>query len=442
MSDLDTDVLIIGGGPAGACAALYLAKQGIRSRIIEKDSFPRFHVGESLLPSINPMLAELGLLEPLAKADKVPKNGAEIVMGWQETGAFLHFKQGEPWGEVDTFNIERAVFDKVLLDHAAEQDGVEVRQGVAVTGIDQLRDDFCRVRTAEGEMTARLVLDCTGQGTLLGRTLKSKKMIAEHRKVAFMGHFENVHRLTGDASGFISLVMANDAWFWMIPIDQQRTSIGMVMDKSSVSEMRRQGVSPGGELAWALPRVPCLARRLTDARFPESNGTVADFSYHCTPGAGPGYMMVGDAEAFLDPVFSSGLYLALAGARDAAQAAASILQGGDPEAARTRYLGLVADRKKFFFHYINLFYSHPFRELLLEGKGPLGVHRALVAVLSGRCEKIPLGMRWRLGLLNFFHRLQKNKARAVPASDGWSILRNERTERDVAIKTLQGMGHG
>lgn len=442
MTDQTTpEVLIIGGGPAGACAAMYLAKRGVRSRILEKDQFPRFHVGESLLPSINPMLDELGLLEPLARLPKVPKYGAEVALGWQETGAHLHFKLGKPWGEQDTFNIERAVFDKALLDHARMQDAIEVHDGVAVTGVKQLRDDGCVVQTTDGEMQARIVLDCSGQATVLGRLLKRKHVIEAHRKVAFMGHFKKVKRLTGDASGFISLVMADDGWFWVIPIDEERTSIGMVMDKSAIGQMRRSGVAPGRELAWALPRTPCLAARLESAEYPDTNGTIADFSYHCSPGAGPGHLMVGDAEAFLDPVFSSGLYLAITAARDAAHTTQAILSGSDPEASRRRYLKQVAQRKSFFFRYINLYYSHPFRELLLQGEGPLGVHRALIAVLSGRCEKIPFAMRWRLSLLNVFHRMQSHKPNAVPEQCGWSILRNEKTTRDQAIATLKAMGH-
>jgi flavin-dependent dehydrogenase len=433
MSPPDIDVLIIGGGPAGACSALYLAKRGLKVRILEKDRFPRFHVGESLLPSLNPLFDELGLTEPLSKVTRVPKNGAEVAMAWQDSGAQLNFAEGQPWGHASSFNVERAVFDKVLLDHAAAQPNVEIRQDTAVTGIEHLRDNDCRLMTTDGPMDARLVLDCSGQATVLGRLLGSKQVIPGHRKIAFMGHFKGAQRLTGESSGFISVVMADDAWFWFIPIDEERTSIGMVMDKDSINQMRRQGVKPGQELAWALPRTPCLAKRLQNATYPESNGCVSDFSYHCSPGADAGYLMVGDAEAFLDPVFSSGLYLAVAGARDATQAAAKILNGDDAPAARKAYLEQVAERRKFFFHYIKLFYSHAFREFLIEGKGPLGIHRALIAVLSGRCERLPLSMRWRLGLLNFMHRIQKRTPTILRPKEGWSIIENRKTPRDRAM---------
>jgi len=439
MTPTDTthDVLIIGGGPAGSCAALYLARRGIRSCIVEKDTFPRFHVGESLIPSVNPMLDELGLTGPLSQLPTVPKHGAEIALAWQETGTRLFFRQGRPWCETSTFNVERATFDQTLLDHAAAHDLIEVRHGVSVTGIDRLRDNDCRVQTSDGVMSARLVLDCSGQGTVLGRLLNCKHVLADHRKVAFMGHFTGVDRLPGEASGFISLVLADDAWFWCIPIDERRTSIGMVMDKSSIGAMRQQGVERGQELAWALPRTPCLAQRMTRAESPESNGVVGDFSYHCDPGAGDGYLMVGDAQAFLDPVFSTGVHLAIAGARDAAEAAHDILHGGDAATARRRYLERGTARKTFFFHYINRYYTHAFREVLVVGRGPLGLHRALIAVLAGRCERLPWAMRWRLAVLDQLHRLQHRWGKAVPQRQGWSVLRNQRTDRTQALHTLQ-----
>lgn len=445
MSDPATDVLIIGGGPAGSCAAIDLARRGYTATLIEKDDFPRFHVGESLLPSVNPLLDRLGLADTLKQIATVTKRGAEIVGGGQEdTGTKLYFRVGKQWGHTQTFNVERSAFDKALLDHAAKLDNVTLHQGVRVTGIEQLKDGDCKVATSSGTMSARLVLDCSGQGTVLAKHIGTKQVMPNHRKVAYVGHFTGVDRLEGDAAGFISVVMFNEGWYWAIPIDDQRTSIGLVVDKSASAAMRKQGVKPGEELQWAIKRTPCLAKRTANAAFPdpETTHTVADFSYTCTPGAGEGYLMVGDAEAFLDPVFSSGLYLALASARDAADAADNILQPNKPDAARRRFLERGAARRRFFFHYINLYYSHEFRELLLQGRGPLGVHRALIAVLSGKCEDIPFSMSWRLKLLDYFHRRQKAKANTVPHRPGWSILDNRPTTREQAVQYLRDLGHG
>ncbi|MGB0766534.1 MAG: NAD(P)/FAD-dependent oxidoreductase [Phycisphaeraceae bacterium] len=432
MTKFDTDVAIIGGGPAGACSALYLAQRGIRSCILEKERFPRFHVGESLLPSLSPYLEELGLTEPLSKITQVPKYGAELALAWQEEGTQLSFSEGRPWGLDKTFNAERAAFDKAILDHAACHELIEVKQ-TEVTAIHRLRDNDCALSTGEGPLSARLVLDASGQATVLGRHLGSKAIMPDHRKVAFMGHFTGVDRLPGEASGYISIVMANDAWFWMIPIDDQRTSIGMVMDKKSISLMRKQGVKPGQELAWAIPRTPFIAKRTEHAAFPETNGCVSDFSYRCSPGADEGYLMVGDAEAFLDPVFSSGLYLAVAGARDAAEAVADLLNDRRPADARQTYLDRVAARRTFFFTYINLFYSHAFREFLTQGTGPLSLHRALIAVLSGRCERLPLSMRWRLSALHLLHRLQRRKPSIIEPRVGWSVLEAAEVSRQQSV---------
>ena len=235
--------------------------------------------------------------------------------------------------------------------------------------------------------------------------------------------------------------MANEGWFWTIPIDEQRTSVGLVIDKSASTAMRKLGVKPGQELAWAISRTPCLAKRTANADFPKQTHAVSNFSYTCAPGAGDGYLMVGDAHAFLDPVFSSGLHLALASARDAAHAADRILNSHDAHDARQQFLSRGTARRRFFFTYINLYYSHAFREMLLNGQGPLGVHRALVAVLSGRCEQIPLSMRWRLKLLGYFHARQKAKGNLIPQREGWSIIENQKTTREQAIKSLRESGH-
>ena len=205
--------------------------------------------------------------------------------------------------------------------------------------------------------------------------------------------------------------------------------------------MRKQGVTAGEELAWAIGRTPLLAKRTANATFPEMTRSVSDFSYTCAPGAGNGYLMVGDAEAFLDPVFSSGLHLAIASAIDAADAVDHILKNDNPQAAQQRFLERGASRRRFLFHYIKLYYSHSFREMLLHGSGPLGVHRALIAVLAGRCEDIPLSMRWRLKLLDYFHGRQKAKGNIIPKRDGWSIIKNQQTTREEANAYLHAIGH-
>ena len=443
MSQKQSDALIIGGGPAGACTAIALARLGYTVDILEKEQFPRFHVGESLLPSVNAMLHDLGLSETLQKLPTITKRGAEIAAASeQDTGALLYFESGKKWGQTETFNIERSVFDKALLDFAANQPNVRRHQAVNVQAIEKLSQGDCKLQTSAGPMHAKIVLDCSGQATVLGKHLGIKKVIQNHRKVAYTGHFNGVERLDGDAAGFITLVMANEGWFWSIPIDKERTSIGMVVDKTASTTMRKQGVKSGQELAWAIERTPLLAKRTINATFPEITRSVSDFSYTCSPGAGDGYLMVGDAEAFLDPVFSSGLHLAIASAIDAAHAVDRILNNDNPQAAQQHFLNRGATRRRFLFHYINLFYSHPFRELLLQGSGPLGVHRALIAVLAGRCEDIPLSMRWRLKLLDFFHARQQASGNIIPKRDGWSLFENQPTTREQACAYLQEIGHG
>ena len=223
------DVLIIGGGPAGATAALLLARAGIRTIIVEKTPHPRFHIGESLLPRNAPLLAELGLENLMDQVPNTIKLGAEFCNGDGFSTSF-GFNQGLIPG-VATFNIERAPFDAALLREARDA-GAEVREGIAVKQILKLEDGDVRVTTDDGrELRGKYLFDASGQNTVVPRHLGTRKNYEarEFQKVAYFSHFENVVRRPGPEAGYPCIIMCEEGWFWMIPIDQRRMSIGLVM---------------------------------------------------------------------------------------------------------------------------------------------------------------------------------------------------------------------
>jgi flavin-dependent dehydrogenase len=250
-TDPQYDVLIIGGGPAGATAGRELAREGWRVLLLERSAFPRFHIGESLLPRNLALIKELGLEAELSKIPQVEKRGAEFVLGHgRDEGSLFWFTDTLTGGETVSFNIERAPFDAMLLD-AARRAGVEVREEQAVRKILRLEDGRVEAVTDAGEVSARYLIDASGQSTLLGKHLGIRKVLPHRRKAAYFAHFENVARREGPEGGFIVIVMSEEGWFWLIPLDETRTSVGVVLH---ADQAKKVGLPPEQMLRWAIER--------------------------------------------------------------------------------------------------------------------------------------------------------------------------------------------
>ena len=400
------DVLIAGGGPAGAVSALLLARAGVRVAVLEKSKHPRFHIGESILPRNLPLIQELGLEPALRRLPHVPKWGAEFGLANDPRTMCFEFSDGLIPGST-TFNIERSHFDKMLLDEARAA-GAEVFEETSVRQITRLEEGAVAVSAGDQLFTGRLLLDCSGHSTIVGRHLGTRHNFdSPHlQKVAYFQHFDHVERLPGRASGHPTIFMCKEGWFWLIGLSETKTSVGFVTRPGFVREIE---IPPAQLLRWAIARAPAVRHRMRNAVGPDTNEVLADFSYTCKPHAGPGYFLVGDAGCFLDPIFSTGVTLAMVGAQQAAARTMDLLSGAvSPKVTRAAYCKFIEGSTGVFWRLIRSYYRHSFRELFMNGRGPLQVHRAVISTLAGAVFPKPSwSLRWRLRFFDLCVQIQR-----------------------------------
>jgi FAD-dependent halogenase len=309
---LECDVAVIGGGPAGSTAAGFLAQSGRRVVLLEKERFPRYHIGESLLSATLPILDALGVTPAIETAGFIRKPGGTFVWG-ANAEPWSFFFRDDPGGRPSAFHVVRSEFDHILLRHAAKL-GVEVREAHAVREVEfDQTERRCRISASDEsgqtvEVAARYAIDASGQGALLGRRDRLREFNPFFKNLAVFGYFEGARRLDGPIEGNILSAAFADGWFWFIPLHDGTMSVGAVIDAQ-----RFAGAASGDSQALyrrLIESCPAIAERLAAARLVSPVRIIRDYSYTSQRFYGPGYLLAGDAACFIDPVFSTGVHLA------------------------------------------------------------------------------------------------------------------------------------
>jgi flavin-dependent dehydrogenase len=382
-ADAIADVIVIGGGPAGSTVAAFLAQRGRRVILLEKSRHPRFHIGESLLPMNLPILERMGVLDAVEKLG-VRKLAADFPAG--NSGGFnsFEFSRSLPGSPGHAFQVPRAQFDELLFRRAAALN-VDAREDTEVDGVELHGDSATvRLRGAQGENTrlrARFLVDATGRDTLLGSQLRLKRSHPRHRSAALFAHFDGVARREGEHAGNISIYRLADGWIWVIPLPDGLTSIGVVCLPRVLKARSGDRNSFFMEL---LHGVPQLADRMRDARMAGDVHASGNYSYACDRFHGRGWLMVGDAAAFIDPVFSSGVYLAMHGAERAAELVDAVLAGA-PEAPMQRaYEREMRGGMRRFSWFIERFTSPALAWLFANSRDVYKLEQATISLLAGR----------------------------------------------------------
>jgi flavin-dependent dehydrogenase len=382
-SQVDCDVLIIGGGPGGTSAATLLARKGWRVLLLEKDSHPRFHIGESLLPCNLPILEQLGVLDKV-HALGILKLGADFP---SRDGSYqtFHFRRALGHSPPHAYQVKREEFDHMLFEHAREN-GVDAREQVTVEETEVLGIDSVRAtaRDADGKtmaISARYLVDASGRDTFLGKRLKLKRKNDKHQSAAIFAHFLGVERRPGDDAGNISIYNFEYGWCWFIPLREGVMSVGCVCWPEYLKQ--RKGDTKAF-LLDTLKRMPEAWKRMQSARISDEVRVTGNYSYTCSRMAGPGWIMAGDAWAFVDPVFSSGVYLAMHGGSRAAEVVDGALREPAREASLQRQMARRVRRGvRVFSWFIYRFNSPIMRRLFAYPRNHLRVEEGVISMLAG-----------------------------------------------------------
>lgn len=327
------DVVVIGGGPAGTSTACIVAEAGCRTLLVEREAVPRFHVGESLMPETYWPLQRLGLQERIESECFLPKVSVRFVTNSGKESAPFYFRQHDPRPCSRTWQVERAQFDKMIWDRAEElgADCVDQCRVKEVHFDDQQRATGLTLQTADGQthrVECQVVVDGSGQSSVIANRLGLKKFDENLRKAAIWGYWRGAIRGEGDDEG-ATIVMHTEhkeSWFWFIPLSGEITSIGCVGDNDY---LLRRGKKPSEVYAEEIAICPGLQERLTEATQVGEVLVAKEFTYTTRQHAGPGWVLVGDAFGFIDPIYSSGVYFALEMGVRAGDAIIAGLKAGD-----------------------------------------------------------------------------------------------------------------
>lgn len=422
------DVVVIGGGPAGSTAATLLARRGYRVIALEKARHPRFHIGESLLPMNLPILDRLGVLDKVRQLG-VFKAGADFEADNERGYNSYAFARAIGSSPPHAYQVWRQDFDQMLYEHARDC-GADAREGQEVVRVDQLdsRRTLLQVRCDDGRnygIHTRYVVDASGRDALLSSRKKLRRRNDQHQSAAIFGHYRGAMRRAGDDAGNISIYGFEHGWMWMIPLPDGVMSVGAVCRPEYLKQRK------GGNNEFfvdTLKHSPALWRRLDGAELIDDEVRVTgNYSYDATRMGGPGWILVGDAFAFLDPVFSSGVYLAMSGAEQAAAVVDQALREPRKEAGLLRRLEkrqrAAMSRFSFFIYRFN---GPVMQQMFRQPSNTWQLEQAVISMLAGDVFDTPKVLR-KLRLFKLVY--------AICTLRDWRRSRAERRYRLAQART-------
>ena len=380
----DCDVFVVGGGPAGSTIAALLAERGHHVILAEKDRHPRFHIGESLLPHNLPLFDRLGVRDKI-EASAMHKYGIEFVSPYHGKSVKYDFGRAYDKRFPYSFQVRRSSFDHILLQNAAAK-GATVIEECRVQGVTFPEGETALVTArgtdgAERQWRARFVVDASGRDTLLAGQMGIKARNPRNNSAAIFGHFTGARRLPGKDEGNITIVWFDHGWFWFIPLSDGTTSVGAVCPSDF---FKNRGTDLPGFFRQIIASSPEIADRLQNAELVGDITATGNYSYLSKHTSGDRFLMVGDACAFIDPVFSTGVYLAMVTAFSAADAVDGTLRS-PRKAARLlrRYDAQTQKALGSFTWFIYRIREPAMRNLFMSPRNVFRVEEAVLSILAG-----------------------------------------------------------